>query len=541
MRRCLDEVAKVLPMAAVLPCSRWKSVQHMGKLQANYYSCLRSYAMAIVAQQSTVKAWKLNIFRVRCSVVVLAFITAMGLLAGSSYASVKAGTVRWKLAIGKSGGKCSAVAKDGSVYTVTGESLVAVNATGKEVWRVTVGMSVCAVPTIGKDGTIYVGLARIVDPDSGISKGVGDAICAVDPKGKRKWTFKPSDPARTVQQRMSPVAIGSDGTLYAGSWGRQRLYAINPEGKQIWSLDLNRQVGTPAVGPDGTIYVGTMFNGFFAVDPKGKKKWHLRLNGIMGVPVVGADGTVYFGDSVGALHAVSPKGKEKWTYRTSTAGDIQTAPVLGVDGTIYFGCDDGNLYAVDKTGKLRWKSKIGGKVRSSPAVGADGTIFCGATSGKLFAIGPKGDNRWPLALDGGECGTPTIGPDGTLYIYTKKGVLYAVKTESSADILAYSVVRAGIDKLKMPTGTIYTVYIFLKSDSNDAFIKAMTGRKVFVRKAAGLDALNGNIIPFTNSVKIQLMGIGGAGSHARQALLQSEFRIEGEKTWKKVADYIKAR
>jgi outer membrane protein assembly factor BamB len=58
---------------------------------------------------------------------------------------------------------------------------------------------------------------------------------------------------------MSSPAIGSDGTIYVGSFDN-KLYAVNPNGTAKWDTD-NIIVGavqsSPAIGSDGTIYVGS--------------------------------------------------------------------------------------------------------------------------------------------------------------------------------------------------------------------------------------------------------------------------------------------
>jgi len=56
----------------------------------------------------------------------------------------------------------------------------------------------------------------------------------------------------------SSPAIGSDGTVYVGSWGTQ-LYALNGKsGVKKWEFKAEGAlISSPAIGSDGTVYVGS--------------------------------------------------------------------------------------------------------------------------------------------------------------------------------------------------------------------------------------------------------------------------------------------
>jgi len=56
--------------------------------------------------------------------------------------------------------------------------------------------------------------------------------------------------------RSSP-AIGSDGTVYVGSYDK-KLYALNGKtGVKLWEFETGDEVeSSPAIGSDGTVYVG---------------------------------------------------------------------------------------------------------------------------------------------------------------------------------------------------------------------------------------------------------------------------------------------
>jgi len=79
----------------------------------------------------------------------------------------------------------------------------------------------------------------------------------------------------------SSPAIGSDGTVYVGSFDK-KLYAINGKsGVKLWEFETGDRVcSSPAIGPDGTVYVGSNDNKLYAIktDSKGlaKSPWPMR-------------------------------------------------------------------------------------------------------------------------------------------------------------------------------------------------------------------------------------------------------------------------
>ena len=92
--------------------------------------------------------------------------------------------------------------------------------------------------------------------------------------------------------------------------------------------DLN----APAIGSDGTIYVGSWDNKLYALDEKtGLKKWEFETGGdIDSSPVIGADGTLYVGSMDKKIYAIKTdsKGpaKSPWPMRGQNAQRTGRAP-----------------------------------------------------------------------------------------------------------------------------------------------------------------------------------------------------------------------
>jgi outer membrane protein assembly factor BamB len=79
----------------------------------------------------------------------------------------------------------------------------------------------------------------------------------------------------------SSPAIGSDGTVYIGSWDK-KFYAINGKsGVKLWEFETGSLVDfSPAIGSDGTVYVGSKDKKLYAINGKsGLKLWEFEARG----------------------------------------------------------------------------------------------------------------------------------------------------------------------------------------------------------------------------------------------------------------------
>ena len=100
--------------------------------------------------------------------------------------------------------------------------------------------------------------------------------------GVKLWEFETGDVVD------SSPAIGSDGTVYVGSYD-DKLYAINGKsGVKLWEFETGGRVtSSPAIGSDGTVYVGSTDKKVYAINGKnGVKLWavsytHLTLPTIL--------------------------------------------------------------------------------------------------------------------------------------------------------------------------------------------------------------------------------------------------------------------
>jgi outer membrane protein assembly factor BamB len=278
-------------------------------------------------------------------------------------------------------------------------------------WRYRTDDRIQSSPAIGTDGTLYIG-------------SFDHCLYAIDPQGNLRWRKV------TGSRISSSPAVGPDGTVYFGSQDSW-LYAVNPDGTLNWSYKTGGTVpSSPAIAADGTVYVGSDDFSLYAFDTSGTLKWSYSTGGpVRSSPAVAADGTVYIGSNDRYLYAIDPNGALKWSFATNDI--IYSSPAVALDGTVYFGSNDKYLYAIDPSGAMRWRYQTGGAVRSSPAIAADGTVYVGSDDTHLYAIDPQGALKWQYNSEGYAGDSPALAADGTVYFTSDDCYLYALDPEGS--------------------------------------------------------------------------------------------------------------
>ena len=285
-------------------------------------------------------------------------------------------------------------------------------ANGALKWSYTTGSLIGASsPSIGSDGTIYIG-------------SWDQYLYALNTNGTLKWKFLTSS---TIY---SSPTIASDGTIYITSTDGN-FYAVHPNGTLSWQFATGGfSNSAPAIGTDGTIYIPSLDHSLYALTPSGSMKWSFNLGNVSGAsPAIGPDGTVFLPSDDEFLYAIRPDGSLKWAYYAGAG--IATVSV-GSDGTVYEGSEDNHLSAIDSTGNLKWKFTAGDWVNTCPAIGSDGTIYAGSRDHNLYALRPDGTLKWKYAtgdqiLDS----SPSIGSDGTVYFGSADHYLYAINSSGS--------------------------------------------------------------------------------------------------------------
>jgi sugar lactone lactonase YvrE len=173
------------------------------------------------------------------------------------------------------------------------------------------------------------------------------------------------------------IARGPDGSIYAGTGHRGRVYRIKPSGASelVWTAD-QPEVFAVAVDPSGVLYAATS-----------------------------PDGKVYRIEQGKSTEFFAPKAKYIWSL------------AFAKDGTLFVGAGNpGNIYRVDKTGKAETYYETGQSHVTALAFDAHGNLLAGSEpNGILYRISAK-DKAFVLY----NASLPEIRsivpmPDGTIY------------------------------------------------------------------------------------------------------------------------------
>jgi outer membrane protein assembly factor BamB len=188
----------------------------------------------------------------------------------------------------------------GAVYTTCGENFSAFNAVdGRELWKLPIGQW-NAMPVVLRNGAI------ILSHDW--------SLAAIDSNGNPLWKFPPpnyvsppSRPGLVTDQMLfsSPIAVGSDETLYVGS-GDGEFSAFNSEGMLKWTYNGGPLRGiffsaSPIVASDNTILALSTQATLYAFTPDGTLRWSVHVGDPIKTifqpsqpsPVLGSDETIY--------------------------------------------------------------------------------------------------------------------------------------------------------------------------------------------------------------------------------------------------------
>jgi outer membrane protein assembly factor BamB len=244
-------------------------------------------------------------------------------------------------------------------------------------------------PAIGPGGAIYVG-------------NTGGAAYAINPDGTQRWA------APRGQSVWTTPAFGQGSESGNSFWGSVDLYAfsLDQNGQLRWQTFTPGYVtSSPALGSDGTVYVGSFDHRLYALDPDtGQARWSFLTDAhIYGSPALGSGAqgettAIYIGSADGSVYAVDPGGRLLWRY--DTGDPIRSSPVVGrkprgSGQIVYVGSSNGRLYALDAaTGKRRWSFDTTPRnpalrdrndLNGSPALGRRG-VYIGGEHGRVWSV-----------------------------------------------------------------------------------------------------------------------------------------------------------
>ena len=301
---------------------------------------------------------------------------------------------------------------------------------GEGKWVFQTGGVIVSVPAIGSDGTVYAG-------------SLDGKLYALTPGGAQKWAFDAASPIN------SSPAIGADGTVYFGA-DDGKIHAVDGvtglEKAGSWPYPTGGAVrSSPAIGPDGVVYAGSDIGKVYAINPDGTWKWENYLiqvsTDVHSSPALSAD-TVYVGAASNFLYALNmADGTLKWTY--DPVGPVNSSPALDAAGNVYFGEAGGSVYSIPPGGGVgveNWFFDSPGldAFDSSPVIDAAGVVYIGSLDSSLYAIYGGGLEKWSFLTGAAIRSSPALGADGTVFVGSDDGNLYAIDTVTD--------VNAGLQK-----------------------------------------------------------------------------------------------
>lgn len=296
------------------------------------------------------------------------------------------------------------------------------------------------------------------------------------------------------------LAAAPDGTVYAGTGHRGRVYRIAPDGSStlVWTSD-QPEIFAVAVDPSGVLYAASSPDGKVyriengkAVEvlaPKAKYIWSLRF---------GRDGALYAGTGTpGDVYRVDKSGKTELYYQTgqtnvmSLAVDPQDRVLAGTEpnGILY------RISAKDKAFAL-YDSNLP-EIRSIAAM-ADGTIYATALGGSVASRSGM-QNNLPASIGSVTVTAPATsitvtdsnaqsGPDIKPKPDAAKALQAAVQTSSTVTQTGPIVEVAGVDKSAVykinPDSTVETIWSSKDENAYDLVAHA-NGEIYFATDAQG--------------------------------------------------------
>ncbi len=272
------------------------------------------------------------------------------------------------------------------IGTSDGRVLAFSEATGSPLWSFAIGASPTGVT------------ASPVATAEGVYIAAGDGrLYALSPEGNEMWEFPLGGPAY-----MSTPAL-SGGRLFAGT-DNGTFWCVAINGTPIWNFSTEGKIRCSPVVSGGNVYViETMYDGWTAT----RSVLHV-LQSADGQPVSPAvdlpattsspvvdNGWIYLGDSSG-LRAYMANGTQGWA--APTEGPVQSSPVrYGNELLFTDNSRNGTLHTCTVSyfsGNAPWNFTPEPRqyILGSPAI-ADCLLYFGSDNGKVYCIGMKDVSR----------------------------------------------------------------------------------------------------------------------------------------------------
>lgn len=230
------------------------------------------------------------------------------------------------------------------------------------------------------------------------SSGWSETVTATTPPASAVYSVSGDDTARrltidgvedssSVIGSPTDVDVGSDGHTYVVT-ADGTLHERDPDGDDVWTVDLASPAHAVTVDDDGHGYVGLedgSVRKFSRTD--GSLLWSYGTGAGPALSVaVDTDGNVYVGSGDGSIGKLAADGKPIWT--SAVHGDAVVGLAVAPSGEVLTASADGSARALDRDGEPLWAATGHGGGASTVASGAEGAVFTGAGDGSLRRLDP---------------------------------------------------------------------------------------------------------------------------------------------------------
>jgi len=237
------------------------------------------------------------------------------------------------------------------------------------------------------------------------------------------------------QPEVFAVAAGPDGSVYAGSSPDGKVYRIRngkaeeyfaPHARYIWSL---------AAGPDGALYVGTGDQGkIFRVDERGKGELYYDTgqSHVTGL-ALDVEGRLLAGtEPNGILYRISARDKAFVLYNANLP-EIRAIVAM----------PDGTVYAAALGGSVAKLAQAANQAAQSPGANQPGTAASTSITVEAQAAGPGGEIKPPAAAQPGQPQAPAAATPQVTTQFTpavdlsnvEKSAVYRINPDNTVETL----------------------------------------------------------------------------------------------------------
>jgi hypothetical protein len=225
---------------------------------------------------------------------------------------------------------------EAKIYFNSQARLYCYDSTGNYIWHVNdIGMY--PKPSVGKDGTIYT--------------VIGQNISAVNPDGTIKWISGVSVPAMAIY-----LALDAEGNIYAPGGNITKL---DKNGNTVWTFNTehsNFLTFGVVIDAFGNLYFTNYSGGniLYSVSKTGSLKWFSPASSFS-APVIDYNNKIYTAGMT--INCFDTSGQVIWSKPSSIA--TGESPVIDDFGNIYF-ITDSPIKAIsyDNQGNIRWVCDI---------------------------------------------------------------------------------------------------------------------------------------------------------------------------------------